>query len=86
MESVNRGVHAPRSESELPHEIVSAIARADDVTPTELTPPLASVVDLEAVARVVESSESTTRVTFEYSGYVVAVGSDSGVTVGERDS
>lgn len=67
-------------------EIVEQIAAREAVDPTELTPPLASVIDPDALDRLFHSSSADTasnvgRVTFEYYGYEVTVHSDESVAI-----
>ncbi|MFC7139875.1 HalOD1 output domain-containing protein [Halosimplex aquaticum] len=58
--------------------IVDAVAEAEDVEPVTLDPPLAEVVDPDAVERLVEdSTASDLEVRFAYRGHDVVV-DDSG--------
>lgn len=63
------------------HEIVSMIAERDGVSPEQLDPPLAAVVDPDALTSVLRDTSGY--VTFQYCGYVVTVGADGTVTVEE---
>ena len=64
---------APLSESEtLLLAIVEAVATVENVQSTSLAP-LSRTVDTEALARVVETGDSTLRVSFDYEGYHVVV-------------
>ena len=67
------------TESELTHEIVSAVARAEDVDPATVRPPLFESIDTEAMARLFRDTEG--HLTFEYNGYVVTVSSDGEVVL-----
>lgn len=68
------------------HSIVTQIAAAEGIDPTELRPPLHAVVDPVALDRLVDSSESTAsddrvRIEFEYCGYTVRVDGTGDVDV-----
>ncbi|QZX99167.1 HalOD1 output domain-containing protein [Halobaculum rubrum] len=67
--------------SETVHEIVSTIAERDGVQPEQLDPPLAAVVDPDALTSVLRDTSGY--VTFQYCGYIVTVGADGTVTVEE---
>ena len=61
--------------------VVRAVADAKGVSPLDVNPPLASVIDPDALENVVASmddpaSESANRVEFVYSGYTVTVTDD----------
>lgn len=59
--------------------IVIAIARAEDVDPVAVRPPLAEVVDLDALERLVDGSSGLVRVTFDYRGWTVELHADGSV-------
>ena len=67
--------------SEIIHEIISTVAERDGVSPEQLEPPLAAVVDPDALTDVLRDTSGY--VTFRYRGYVVTVGDDGTVTVEE---
>jgi len=67
--------------SDTVHEILSTIAERDGVSPEQLDPPLAAVVDPDALTGVLRDTSGY--VTFQYRGYVVTVGDDGTVTVEE---
>ncbi|MXR40455.1 hypothetical protein GRX01_03700 [Halobaculum sp. WSA2] len=59
-------------------QIVEAVAKAEDVEPVTLEPPLAEVVDPDAVETLVEdSTASDLKIRFEYRGHDILV-DDSG--------
>lgn len=59
------------------HRVVNAIAEETDADATSLTPPLGSVVDPEALNRLVGSADGTdVTVTFEYAGHEVSLSGD----------
>lgn len=69
--------------------IVDAIADAEDVSPLDLEPPLASVIDPDALEGLVESmsrcpGDDPGRIQFVYSGYTVTVSGGGDVTVQRR--
>jgi len=54
--------------------VIDAVAAERDVDPTALTPPLGTVIDPEALNRLVEHGErGGAVVSFEYAGYLVTV-------------
>lgn len=62
--------------------VVDAIANQTDVDPTELTPPLGTVIDPEALDAVFEADASSDlRVSFEYAGYLVSLSSNEDVSI-----
>ncbi|GAA0203706.1 HalOD1 output domain-containing protein [Halobaculum roseum] len=63
------------------HEVVTTIADRNGVHPDQLEPPLAAVVDPDALTTVLRDTSGY--VTFEYNGYIVTVGDDGTVTVEE---
>ncbi|QCS43032.1 HalOD1 output domain-containing protein [Natrinema versiforme] len=68
--------------------VVEAVADREGVAPMELQPPLYDAVDPEALNALVSSADGdtdtgTVRVSFEYNGYDITVGSDGDVSVGE---
>ncbi len=60
-------------------EVVSAVARAEGIDPTDVEPPLFESVDATALARLFRDTSG--HITFEYGGYVVTVDSDGAVTL-----
>lgn len=68
--------------------IVEGVAEREGVDPLALTPPLADVIDPEAVASLVsersgEGTRDDVRLTFTYLGYEITVGGD-GVRVSDE--
>lgn len=59
--------------SELAYAIVHEVADSSDSSPAEIDPPLGTVVNLEAVANLVETSEPPVRVTFRYREFEVTI-------------
>jgi len=63
--------------------IIETVAEADDVDPTSMTPPLADVIDPDALNELVEhgtdDSDRTFEVRFSYRGYEVVVTDDGDV-------
>lgn len=69
----------------LSYEIVATVAEENGVDPLALSPPLASVVDVESVETAIEGSETPIGVSFEYAGLQVEIQSGSNVTVRDVD-
>lgn len=70
--------------------VVSAIADAEGISPLDVRPPLASVIDSDALDRLVASmtgwtDEPSGVVEFMYNGYVVSVTGNGVVSVNEID-
>lgn len=63
-------------ENELVSDIVLAIADETRSDPVEMTPPLGSVIDVDALVRLVEHSTEGVSITFEYLGLHVSVRHD----------
>lgn len=61
--------------------VVVAVADAEDVDPRDLDPPLATVVDPDALAHLFTDATVPGHVTFEYSGYEVTVENGGSVTL-----
>lgn len=66
--------------------IPQQLAAQQGVDPTELSPPVGEVVDLEALERMVSSApggrqSAATTVTFEYDAFTVTVEATDGVNV-----
>lgn len=59
--------------SELAYAIIQKVADYSDTSPDEIDPPLGSVVNLEAVANVIESSDPPVRITFTYREFEVTI-------------
>ena len=80
---------APGGDQQVSTAIVTAVAEAEGLAPTDLTPPLHDAVDPEALDRLFGSdgprSESGTRVSFTYNGYDVRVGGPDDVVVRPAD-
>jgi uncharacterized ParB-like nuclease family protein len=78
--------------SDLPpitESIVDAVAEAEDLDPIDIEPPLATVVDADALNTLVDSMDggpdaSVGRITFSYCGYDVTVTTDGIVSLDER--
>jgi hypothetical protein len=68
---------------DLPRVVVEAVAAVERADATKLRPPLAAVVDPEALARVCTGDESVT-VRFDYRGHEVSVHGDGRVRVDGR--
>ncbi|WP_277540452.1 HalOD1 output domain-containing protein [Haloarcula laminariae] len=66
-------------EGTVTHAVVSAVARAEGVDPTDVEPPLSKSVDTEALERLFRDTRG--HVTFEYKEYVVTVSSDGDVAL-----
>lgn len=75
--------------SSVSQSVVEAIAEAEGVDPTEVTPPLYSAIDPTALDEIFTSTPTTGReggrVVFTYEGYEVTVSGDGYVSVAERD-
>ncbi|MFC6784494.1 HalOD1 output domain-containing protein [Halobaculum halobium] len=69
------------SNPEIIHTILSTVAERDGVPPGQLDPPLAAVVDPDALTAVLRDTVGYVR--FRYNGYVVTVDADGTVTVEE---
>lgn len=67
--------------------VVEAVANAEGVDPTALSPPLYHVIPTDAlnelIATTVTTDRPTIRVTFAYHGYEITVRNDSHVTLTE---
>lgn len=64
-------------------EIVTVVAEAEGVDETRLLPPLAEVIDTDALEQVVGTAADGTVVEFEYRGWVVEVRVGGTVTLRE---
>ncbi|THE65894.1 hypothetical protein D8Y22_05050 [Salinadaptatus halalkaliphilus] len=69
--------------------IVERIAKRDGVDPTELTPPLYSAIDPEALDSLFSTTDGTDarsvgNVRFTYNGYEVCVQSSGEISISER--
>jgi len=71
------------------YRVVEAVARKEGVPPSELSPPLFSVVDPDALDTLVrgdaDSNADRVNVEFTYLDYVVRIRNDSTVNVSARD-
>lgn len=79
-------VPTPRDGHEICEVVVEAIADAEGTSPAAVGPPLATVVDPDALDRLVasmarSSAGRTGAVTFPYAGYDVTVHGDGEVSV-----
>lgn len=67
--------------------VVSRVADLEGTSPAELTPPLYSAVDPEALDSLLTSATGTSgfegQVSFTYCGYEVCAGSDGEITITE---
>lgn len=72
------------SEEDLVFNIATNIAEKKDFSTKEFAPPLADVVDLDALTRLIQSSD-TIRVKFTYEDVKVKVDADGCVTVTNSD-
>ncbi|QLK25738.1 hypothetical protein HYG81_16910 [Natrinema zhouii] len=73
-----------RSSEAVSLEIVTKVAERNGVEPEELTPPLHSAIDTEALNNLFEPTKNGPRegaVTFEYNGYTVKVVANGSVDV-----
>lgn len=87
-----QGITTPSSDeqsNEKPSRtIINQIADLEGTSPTELTPPLYSVVDPDALDSLFHSStsdksETSGQVRFRYNGYVVCVQSNDEISIVE---
>lgn len=65
-------------------DVLSAIAAADDTEIDRLQPPLNQVVDADALARFLRSSDGPVTVSFEYCQWTVNVRGNGAVEITER--
>lgn len=72
-------------QDELLQRLVAAVAATEDVPPTDL-PPLAHVIDAEALQTFLESSDGHATAEFEYFGRHIRVHADGTMTVNEATS
>ena len=70
----------------MPVAIVTRIAEREHVDPTELTPPLSSVIDTDALERIVRTAGEDATVTFEYRDWIVQVRGSGDVTIDVRET
>lgn len=61
----------------LAFDIISAVAEEENVDPTEVTPPLGTVIDVDALEDIIESPENDVAVRFAYREWNVHVTEDS---------
>lgn len=61
-------------------DVVEAVATETNADPATMEPPLQTVIDAEALERLVGGS-TVSRVTFEYDGHTVVVDGDGAVSV-----
>lgn len=69
------------SSGDVPVEIVTRIAEREGVDPTELAPPLSTVIDTDALQRLVETADDDATVVFEYHGWIVKARGSGDVTL-----
>lgn len=72
----------------LSQEIINRVADREGANPTELTPPLYSAIDPEALDSLFSTtdtgkSQAPGRLQFAYKGYEITVQSDGGVSIAE---
>lgn len=69
------------------YDVVQAVAQQEGVSPGELSPPLFSVLDPDALDTLVRGTSSATQVTveFTYLGYVVRIENGQTVSISNRD-
>ncbi|WP_136717643.1 HalOD1 output domain-containing protein [Halorientalis salina] len=60
--------------------VVEAVAESSGTDPLDLTPPLSSVIDADALDRLYRKGADV-EVQFEYNGHAVTVGTDGAITV-----
>lgn len=68
------------------HAVVEAVADAKGVSPVDLTPPLYSAVDTDALERFVDSlaeKPAAVQISFDYAGIHVTVAGDGSVSLDE---
>lgn len=79
---------SPTESTPVSESLIEAVADEKDVDPMELTTPLYSVIDPDALDRIVDSTPSQdpmeVRVTFQYSDCEVTVYGDGHVSVIEE--
>lgn len=73
----------PPQRKPLSLKVIEAVAEARGVDPAALSPPLHSVIDLEALDAVFEDADG--KVTFEYDGDAVTVDGNGTVSVESVD-
>lgn len=63
--------------------LISKIAAQEDVDPVRLTPPLNSIVDVDALEKlVVDDTDGSVKVEFTYSGHRVTIEGEEDVHIG----
>lgn len=63
--------------------VVDAVAEAEGVDATALTPPLGEVIDTDALEKLVRESDTETAVEFEYRGWLIEVQASGDVSLRE---
>lgn len=65
--------------------VVEEVARREGIDPIEVSPPLETVIDTDALDALVRSDRAPVEIAFEYRGYAVRVrgGPTAGVSVRE---
>lgn len=62
-------------------DIINAVAEAEGVSPLELHPRLYDVIDPDALESLLCNATAPVTVRFEYAGWELAVGTNTGVTI-----
>ncbi|TYL40618.1 hypothetical protein CV102_03355 [Natronococcus pandeyae] len=80
---MSTGFHDRPTDSapDFPEAIVEEVAELEGVSPTELHPPLYSVIDTEALAQLFHTVDGEGCVTFEWVGYEITAHQGGQVTV-----
>lgn len=63
---------------DLAYAIVNEVAVFIGASPADVEPPIGTVVNIEAIATLIETSEAPIRVTFSYREFEVTVTADGG--------
>lgn len=71
----------PSGEATVSERVIEAVAEAEGVDPTDVTPPLYDVMDPDALDRLFESANVDKQFVFSYNGHEVAVGDEGEVLV-----
>ena len=72
---------SPGGEPTVSERVIEAVAEAEGVDPTDVTPPLYDVMDPDALDQLFESASVNKQFVFSYSGHEVAVGEEGEVLV-----
>lgn len=68
-------------ESSVCQTVFESLAEAEEIEPTELTPPLYEVIDPDALESLFATNQALGKVIFNYNGFEVSVFSDGHVSV-----